>query len=243
MRAALRAFSFLTAAAAFFFWSSAAAHADQALSTSHFQTVHPKIFGSLEIFSADVKPFHKWTDMMARYREQIRHTAHPCAAGEWSGCEPPEWRGLIDELNGLDFRAKLERVNAEINRHPYVRSIDNWGLPNYWETPFEFLRTGGQCQDYAIAKYLLLRASGVPEDQLRLVVVRDMNLQLDHAVVVAYAEGDALLLDNQIPQVVPVSLVRHYRPYYSINEEGWWRHLPVRTPQPPAVVTAELHKP
>src|SRR5712671_132989 len=126
---------------------------------------------------------------------------------------------------GLDLRAKLGRVNAAVNGHPYVPSQRNWGESNHWETPFEFLRKSGQCQDYAVAKYLLLRAAGVPAEQLRVLVLRDTRLGLDHAVAVAYVEGEAFLLDNRIGAVVPADSVHHYQPYYSINEEGWWLHV------------------
>ena len=253
MRAVVRYLARLAVALALSIFGAAPAFAGQLLSPQSIPGQHPRIFGNIEIYSPDVAPFWKWTTMLARYHDELRHARHVCRDGEWSGaysaevgyeggCEPAEWRDLVNELRGLDLRAKLDRVNAEINRHPYVRSIDNWGDPNHWETPFEFLKVGGQCQDYAITKYLLLRAAGVDEDDLRVVVVRDMNLQLDHAILVVFADGGALVLDNQIARVVPATLIHHYRPYYSINEAGWWRHIPVRREPAPTVVASGLDK-
>ncbi len=149
-----------------------------------------------------------------------------CADGVWKACEPQEWARLVRELRGLPLRDQVERVNAAFNRHPYVSSFKNWGEISHWETPFEFLHKNGQCQDYAIAKFMMLRALGVPNEKLRMVVLHDTVLRLDHAVVVAYVGGEALMLDNQISRVVPVSQVHHYRPYYSTNETGWWLHVP-----------------
>jgi predicted transglutaminase-like cysteine proteinase len=188
------------------------------------QMPHPAIFGAREIYSPDVAAFVKWTGMLERFRAEQQAQA-PCAPGVVAGCAAAEWRRLLDELVGLDLRAKLDRVNAAINRHPYVPSMRNWAETNHWETPFEFFRRGGQCQDYAIAKYLLLRSAGVPAAQLRIVVLRDTRLDLDHAVTVAYVEGRVLMLDSQIGSVVPADSIHHYQPYYSINEEGWWLHL------------------
>jgi hypothetical protein len=37
-------------------------------------------------------------------------------------------------------------------------------------------------------------------------------------------KGTAMLLDNQISDVVPASVVHHYKPIYSINEKAWWLH-------------------
>jgi predicted transglutaminase-like cysteine proteinase len=182
------------------------------------------IFGSSEVFSSDNSAFYKWTGMVRRFAAERREARGVCAPGVMAGCEPAEWRALVDELRGLDLRGKIERVNEAVNRHPYISSQVNWGESNHWETPFEFFRKSGQCQDYAITKYMLLREAGVPAGDLRLVVLRDTALALDHAVIVAYVGGEALLLDNQIRGVVPVSSVHHYQPYYSINEQGWWLH-------------------
>jgi len=190
--------------------------------------VSPGVFDTIAVYSSDVRPFYKWTGVLNRFHDEIKSATKPCPEGAWTACEPDEWRQLIGALKNLDLRGKVELVNAAINRHPYVRSIDNWAQVNYWETPFEFLHVNGQCQDYAITKYLLLRAAGVPDDLLRVVVLRDMNLQLDHAVLVVDMEGEQLLLDNQINVVVPASAVKHYRPYYAINESGWWRLMPQR---------------
>jgi len=185
----------------------------------------PALFGTREIYSPDMAPFDKWTGMLARFRLEQEAAQRACARVSLAACAPAEWRQLLGALRGLDLRAKLDRVNAAVNRHLYVASQRNWGESNHWETPFEFLRKGGQCQDYAIAKYMLLRAAGVAAAQLRVLVLRDTRLGLDHAVAVAYVEGEAILLDNQIGAVVTAGSVHHYQPYYSINEEGWWLHV------------------
>lgn len=193
-------------------------------STDAATPLHPALFGTREIYSPDVSAFVKWTDMLARFAAEQR-TLRPCTPGSAADCEPAEWRRLVADLRGLDLRAKLERVNGAINSHPYVPSLANWGESNHWETPFEFLRRSGQCQDYAIAKYLLLRAAGVPAQQLRLVVLRDTRLGLDHAITAAYVGGEVLVLDNQRRDIARADEIRHYQPYYSINEEGWWLHI------------------
>jgi predicted transglutaminase-like cysteine proteinase len=107
-----------------------------------------------------------------------------------------------------------------------VTAQANWHDANHWETPYEFLTRGGQCQDYAIAKFMALEQSGVPQEALRLAVVRDTERGLDHAVAIVYVEGAALVLDNQNEAVVPASPHGRYRPYYSINRAGWWRPVP-----------------
>jgi predicted transglutaminase-like cysteine proteinase len=186
----------------------------------------PALFGTSEVFSSDNSAFFKWTGVLARFAAEQRSAERGCTDPSSSAqdCPSAQWQALVAELGALEPRAMLERANAAINRHPYIPSQRNWGESNYWETPFEFLRKSGQGQDYAVAKYFLLRAAGMPADRLRVVVLRDERLGLDHAVTVVYVGGEALLLDNQIRDVVPAAGVHHYRPYYSISEQGWWLH-------------------
>jgi predicted transglutaminase-like cysteine proteinase len=182
---------------------------------------HAGLFGTREVFSPDSAAFFKWHGVLRRFAAEQRRDVS-CPATPAAHCPEREWRALVRSLEGLSLRAKILAVNDAINRHPYVPSEVNWHESNHWETPFEFLRKGGQCQDYAVTKYLLLRAAGVPAADLRVVVVRDTRLGLDHAVTVAYVGGKALLLDNLRRAVVSAASVHDYQPYYSINEQGWW---------------------
>ena len=115
-------------------------------------------------------------------------------------------------------------VNAFFNRLPYVIDQSNWGASDYWASPLQFLARSGDCEDYAIAKFVTLRQLGFSNDEMRLVILDDLNLGIAHAVLVV-AENDRLLvLDNQIPQAVDSRRILHYRAIYSINEERWWLH-------------------
>jgi predicted transglutaminase-like cysteine proteinase len=194
----------------------------------------PRFFESREIHSTNLAQLKQWREVLARWQQQRVNAVAVCADDVRADCEPEEWADLVRELHDLPLREQLERVNAAFNRHPYVPSFKNWGEVSHWETPFEFLHKNGQCQDFAIAKFLMLRALGVPNENLRLVVLRDTALGLEHAVAVVSVDGEALMLDNRIPRVVPVSQVHHYLPYYSTNETDWWRHTanPLRRGKP-----------
>ncbi|WP_350563201.1 transglutaminase-like cysteine peptidase, partial [Psychrobacter sp. CAL346-MNA-CIBAN-0220] len=55
----------------------------------------------------------------------------------------------------------------------YQTDILLWKQNDYWATPLETLGRGlGDCEDYAIAKYISLRALGVSDDKLRLIYVK-----------------------------------------------------------------------
>ena len=67
-----------------------------------------------------------------------------------------------------------------------------------------------------------LEESGVPDDALRLVVVRDRQTAAFHAVTVVYVGNEPLVLDNLVMDVLPARSITRYAPYYSINRSGWW---------------------
>jgi predicted transglutaminase-like cysteine proteinase len=69
-----------------------------------------------------------------------------------------------------------------------------------------------------------LRTLGFTNSEMRIVVLQDMNLRVGHAILVVNVGGQALVLDNQVRNVVRAETIHHYRPIYSINEHNWWLH-------------------
>jgi predicted transglutaminase-like cysteine proteinase len=187
--------------------------------------VYPPIFASRESASADLTHFPKWRGMLERVAHD-RRMAEGCKEDLLSRCPLQRWSRFLASLDSRDRLSQLRAVNREINRHRYVLDSRNWGVTDHWSTPLEFFRKDGDCEDFAIAKFMSLRALGVPNRDMRIVVLQDLERDLPHAVLVVYAEGTAYVLDNQFKDVVPADQIQHYRPIYSINEEGWWRHLP-----------------
>ncbi|WP_374366834.1 transglutaminase-like cysteine peptidase [Dongia sp.] len=177
---------------------------------------YPKIFGSIELPSKNLKKFPKWLDMVGRWKNGA-----PC---ESDTCTAKGWQGLVDNLKGKDRLTQIKEVNKLLNSKKYIIDMKNWGLEDYWATPYQFLRKNGDCEDYAIAKFMVLKELGVPIEDMRVVALQDLNLGVGHAVLVVYDGDDPLLLDNQIKSVVPANTVKHYQPVYSINEKGWWLH-------------------
>lgn len=185
---------------------------------------YPALFGSKEVRSANLGPFQKWTWMLDRQRDEKSLYDGPCTARRFNRCHLQEWRQLLKDIAVQDRQAQLEAVNSFMNRAPYVTDPVNYGVPDYWATPLQFLSKDGDCEDYAIAKYESLRQLGFPDEQMRIVVVDDLNLRVAHAILVVYMGERAYVLDNQISRVVPAEIINHYKPIYSINEHAWWLH-------------------
>ena len=185
---------------------------------------YPALFGAREVRSDDLAMFTKWTAALERTFDERRLADAPCMATVFNRCHLADWRRVLDKLAGLDRTVQLAAVNLYMNRKRYIIDPRNYGVSDYWAAPGQFLDRDGDCEDYAIAKFMSLKALGFNNDDMRIVVLQDLNLGIAHAVLVVYVDGRALMLDNQIENVIPADTVRHYRPIYSINERHWWLH-------------------
>ena len=116
----------------------------------------------------------------------------------------------------------LQRINSFLNRVPYRDDIAHWRVEDYWATPAESVASNGaDCEDYAIAKYFLLKELGVPLSRLRMVYVRAGRSAQAHMVLAYYPRPDAepLILDNLDDRVRLASNRQDLAPVYSFNEE------------------------
>ena len=136
---------------------------------------------------------------------------------------------LIGEVAGQDEESRLRAVNGFFNRSVQYRDDrEIWGQIDYWASPLESLARGqADCEDYAIAKYFSLLASGVPGVKMRLVYVRAQlagSIQA-HMVLAYYPQPDAepLILDNLITDIRPASRRPDLAPVFSFNAEGLWQ--------------------
>ena len=182
------------------------------------------VFGSRASRSSNLRAFPKWTGMLDRYFDEAKLKGRKCDSNSLNSCTLGKWKQFLDSIRGQGAFAQVKAVNRYMNSKRYIIDPINWGKPDYWATPYQFFSKDGDCEDYAISKFMSLRALGFSNDQMRIVILNDNNLKVLHAVLVVYLDGTPYVLDNQIKQVVPASRIRHYSPIYSINEDHWWRH-------------------
>ncbi|MCF2523643.1 transglutaminase-like cysteine peptidase [Bradyrhizobium sp. G127] len=118
--------------------------------------------------------------------------------------------------------ARLGEVNRAINLA--IRPVSDraqYGVEDRWASPLATLASGaGDCEDYAIAKLVALRAAGVPAEDLRLVIIRETATGEDHAVVTARADGHWRVLDNRTFVMIDDSDLVKYRALFAIDAEG-----------------------
>lgn len=183
-------------------------------------------FINREVESDNISMFTKWTGMLARYDAASHQLNDICGQGQYSACKLKEWKEKLEELRDKPLIEQVDGVNRFINTYPYIEDIVNWGVEDYWETPYEFQQKNGDCEDYAISKFMSLRALGVSNDNMRIEIVQDLNLGgVIHAILIVFVGDKVYVLDNQIKQLMLAVDIYHYKPIYSINEAHWWRHI------------------
>jgi len=179
------------------------------------------VFGQTGRTFTNFLPIPQWKTLVERYKAEEQRNAQ-CARGGGGRCPYTEWTAEIERLRGQDPMTQIREINQFANHWRYITDPVNWGQADYWATPGEFFAKAGDCEDYAIVKFMSLRALGFDNSVLKLVAVDDLNLGIGHAVTVVTQGGRDYLLDNQITQVISASSVRHYRPVFAANEKMWW---------------------
>jgi predicted transglutaminase-like cysteine proteinase len=183
------------------------------------------LFGYRQAIQPDVETFPQWLSAVERHlRDDLRDG--DCGERGLNRCHMARWLAFLGRIRALPAREQIREVNRYVNEKDYVLDLDNYGVEDYWAIPRQHFTYGGDCEDFAIAKYFSLRWLGFSQADLRIVVVQDTNLRVPHAVLAVSRDQDAVVLDNQVGEVLSHRRVVHYAPVYSINERAWWIHTP-----------------
>ena len=184
------------------------------------------LFGSTEISAAKLTALPQWARVLSKMkteRKQFRACLDSDAACTAAGLR--SWREVVAETQGKPQLEVLKTVNGYFNRWPYRIDRELYGVSEYWATPQEFMKRSGDCEDYAIAKFFVLRDLGYANEDLRIVILMDRIRRIGHAVLAVYAMGDILILDSLTDLIFSHRKYRHYVPQYSMNETTRWAHF------------------
>jgi predicted transglutaminase-like cysteine proteinase len=185
----------------------------------------PSIFHTMEESQYKMDYLPQWLSALERHLTQDVPEGQ-CTDGFFNKCHLQNWFTFLEGLKDKSRDQQLDEVNRYANDKSYIIDLDNYGKEDYWAIAKEFLYNGGDCEDFAITKYFSLRWLGYSQDELRLLILQDTNLRVQHAVLVVFNQGQVMVLDNQSQQVMPQEKILHYVPLYSVNEKQWWLHVP-----------------
>lgn len=189
-------------------------------------SAQPNLFGTTEFRAPSLAALPQWQRAL-RQIEAERSTYRRCAdrAADCPTRGAMAWQAMMRDQAGRNRLAQLQEVNRFLNDWRYRDDAGNYGRRDYWASPLEFLRRSGDCEDYAIIKYVTLRDLGFSVEELRLVVVHDALRDLAHAVLAVYLDDQVYILDNLNTAVLPQDELAQYVPYYSVNETTRWAHV------------------
>jgi predicted transglutaminase-like cysteine proteinase len=213
--------------------------------------------GSRELAGGFTEPFGQLASTLSRggLREKWRGVERmlddervqlALCDGDRDRCVSPaalQLLAIVDNARAREGRARLGEINRAINLAIRPMSdLAQYGQIDVWSSPLvTFAHGSGDCEDYAIAKFVALRLAGISPDDLRIVIMRDTIRGEDHAVAAARLDGRWLMLDNRRMTMVEDGYVRNYRPLFVIDQYGVKQyaetplaHLPDRDLAPPA---------
>ena len=137
-------------------------------------------------------------------------------------CSPAARRllAIIEAGREKRGRARIGIVNRAINLAIVGTSdMAQHGATDVWSSSLATFRSGkGDCEDYAIAKFAALLLAGVPAQDLRLVIVRNLGTLQAHAVLAAWLDDRWLVLDNRRFLLLDDrDIVNEYRPVLALT--------------------------
>ena len=122
---------------------------------------------------------------------------------------------LLNKLRGASDIKKLNVVNTWVNRIRYKSDKKVYGVSDYWATLYEFVgKNKGDCEDYTITKYYILKELGVDPKRLKFTYVVYKNRRgkrISHMVLAYFkvarptSKDEILILGNNNRLVLPAS--------------------------------------
>jgi predicted transglutaminase-like cysteine proteinase len=149
----------------------------------------PPIFG-LETEPVAGEVAAKWRAVEADIDREQQVLAR-CRAQEACPVVAQNLLDIVAEGADRTGRARVGLINRAVDLAITPTSDEaQWGVADHWSSPFETLQTHrGDCEDYAIVKYVALLQAGLPHHDVKIVILRNLLPREDHAAVAARVDG------------------------------------------------------
>jgi predicted transglutaminase-like cysteine proteinase len=179
-------------------------------------------FGLFTFRAPEGSLWHKWRGVESDVAKEqavldrCRENAEACPS------HAAQFLRVIRAVKAKSGREQLDEANRAVNMAiHYMSDYAQHGEADRWSAPLASFATGkGDCEDYAIAKYVALSEAGFPREELRLLLVRDRSVRQDHAVLAARLDGHWLILDSRRSDLMNDADATSFTPLYAINHRG-----------------------
>jgi predicted transglutaminase-like cysteine proteinase len=185
---------------------------------------HP--FGMAEFAAPEGVTKDKWRKIKADILAEMPKISK-CQTN-LDGCTSTDrkFADIVKEAASREGLAKIALINATINALiDYEPDRNQWGVADQWTAPFvnkkgAFETGHGDCEDYALAKYVALRQAGVRSEDVRVVLVHDYAVRADHAILAVRYDKRWLILDNRWDKLVEDKELTQFKPLAVIDAAG-----------------------
>src|SRR5262249_40249715 len=165
----------------------------------------------------------KWLGVMQRLDDEGVQLA--LCDGDREHCASDaalQFLAIVDTGRQREGRARLGEINRAVNLAIRATSDQaQFGESDVWSSPLvTFYRGAGDCEDYAIAKFVALRMAGIAAEDLRIVVTADVLSGDGQAVAAVRLAGHWLIPDNRRMAMVEDIHVKNSRPLFVIDQFG-----------------------
>ena len=136
-----------------------------------------------------------------------------------------KWENLLKGAKPKSDMEILKKSNQFFNKLNFIADTPLMGSADEWLTPYEFLiKGGGDCEDFAIAKFFTAKSLGVSKDKLRITYVIIKSRNQAHMILAYYPQPGAepLILDNINKSILPASKRPDLKPVYSFSIDEVW---------------------
>ena len=175
----------------------------------------------------------QWREVTRRLPQEAE-LVRACIKGRCASAAAQRMALMVRESAAPDRLSQIRRVHEAVNREPYREDADQFGLEDKWQSPMAFALRGGDCEDFAIAKYFVLRLLGMPASDLRIAVLTGLGGGEIHAVLLARVHGEWQVLDNREEKLRSVASYGNWIVRYAVTEAAGFRYQPAPSSKPPA---------
>ena len=167
----------------------------------------------------------KWHHVQTQMNDDAIRLAVCRADAEACSIEDKRFKGIVDAARARDRLARIGEINRSVNLTIRPMSdVLRFGVRDYWSTPLQTLRDGaGDCEDYALLKYLALREAGIAASDLEFLILRDPVRRADHAVVAVRHDNRWIVLDNRtmvLADLQSTLQIKRYRVLARFSPDG-----------------------
>jgi predicted transglutaminase-like cysteine proteinase len=188
----------------------------------------PAPFGLTVLPVAGGDVLTKWNGVEADIRAEREILARCRESTERCPGVARDFLTIVAQGRAQTGRSRIGAINRAINLAIQPTSdMAQWGVPDRWSAPLDtFTTRRGDCEDYAIAKYVALTEAGIAAEDVKLVIVRNTAANEDHAVAAVRLDGEWIMLDNRWLTLVEDVDMPQAIPLFVLDQDGVGKFVP-----------------